>query len=111
MPTTPIIRDGFESSYGRFYVIEVGSQARRFGCPKVERIETPRLKALFLPRLTPEANKMFRDHVEFVRCQLKHYAVEFDEGEFTGQGTGLMKKALLMGKVSLFPHLLGTMMG
>jgi len=106
MPTTPIIRDGFESNYGRFYVVDVDSQARRFSRPRVERIETPRLKDMFLPRLTPEANKMFRNHFEFVRCQLKHYGVEFDEGEFTGQGTGLMKKVLLAGKVSLFPRLL-----
>ncbi|KAK3347294.1 hypothetical protein B0T25DRAFT_298458 [Lasiosphaeria hispida] len=104
MPTTPIIRDGFESSHGRFYVVDVGSLARRFRRPRVERIETPRLKAMFLPRLTPEANKMFRDHVEFVRCQLKHYGVEFDEGEFTGQGTGLMKKVLLAEKLDKVPH-------
>jgi len=33
---------------------------------------------MFLPRLTPGANKMFRDHVKFVRCQVKHYGVAVD---------------------------------
>jgi len=111
MPTTEIIRDGFESSRGRFYVVNVDSEARRFGCSRVERIETARLKAMFLPRLTPEANKMFRDHSEFARCQLKHYGVEFNEREFTGQGTALMKKALLAGKVRLFPRTFTTTTG
>lgn len=106
MPATPIIRDGFESSYGRFYVGDAGDHARRVGRLRVERIETSRLKAMFLPRLTHEANKLFRDYIEFVRCQIKHYGVEFDEGEFTGQGTGLIKKVLMAGKVNLFSHLL-----
>src|SRR5690348_17081427 len=99
MPTTKSIRDGFEISHGRFYVFSADSEARRLGCPRVERIKTARLKAMFLPCLTPEANKMFRDHAEFARCQLKHYGVEFNAGEFTRQGTALMKKALLAGKV------------
>ncbi|KAK3389741.1 hypothetical protein B0H63DRAFT_464248 [Podospora didyma] len=104
MPRDPITRDGFESSYGGFYVVDVGSHARQFsGRPHTERIEAARLKAMFLPRATSEANKMLRTHVEFVRCQLKHYGVEFDEGEFSGKGTGLMKKILLAGKLDKVP--------
>jgi len=105
MPGTVIRRDGFESTQGRFYVVDVGDSLRCF----VERIETQHLKAMFLPRLTPEANKMFRDHLEFVRCQLKHYGVEYDEKDFTGQGAVLMKKALLAGKVSFCPVTTGAL--
>lgn len=98
MPTTAITRDGFESGHGRFFVVNAG----RYDCLRVQRFATASLKAMFLPRLTSEANKMLRDYREFTRCQLKHYGVDFDESEFTGQGTALLKKALLAGKVRLY---------
>ncbi|RYO79484.1 hypothetical protein DL762_008142 [Monosporascus cannonballus] len=51
MPYDDIIRDGFTCAFGRFY-----AQGR------VERIDGSRLKTIFLPRLTLEANKLLRDY-------------------------------------------------
>jgi len=85
-------RDGFIFAYGRFYVQK----------GRVERVDGARLKDMFLPKLTGEANKLIRDHHDdlFVRGQLKHYGVEYDESEITGNGTLLLKKVLKDGKVS-----------
>lgn len=66
-----------------------------------DRIASERLKALFLPSLTAEAKELLREHGEsFVRGQLQHYGVEFGEGEFSGNGTLLMRRVLKSGKVS-----------
>ena len=56
---------------------------------------------LFLPQLTPEANKLLRDHYspEFIRGQLQHYGVDYNEKEFSGNGTLLFKKVLQASKV------------
>lgn len=91
MPYDDISRDGFTCAFGRFYAKG-----------RVERIDGLRLKTMFLPRLTAEANKLLRDHYgsDFVRGQLQHYGVNYDEKEFSGNGTLLMKKALQAGKVT-----------
>ncbi len=39
----------------------------------------------------------------FVRGQLKHYGVEFDEKEISGNGTHLIKKVLQAGKCDKVP--------
>ncbi|KAK0704310.1 hypothetical protein B0H67DRAFT_557148 [Lasiosphaeris hirsuta] len=92
MPSSEITRDGFSTAFGRFYAHG-----------RVERIEAAKLRAMFLPRLTPEANKVLRNHSTFVRAQLQHYGVKFDESELTGQGTTLLKKALQAGKLDEVP--------
>ena len=79
--------NGFESGFGRFFA------------QGVERVDGARLKALFLPTLTKEANKLLRDQRNFVRGQLQHYGIDYDEKEFSGNGTKLLKKALQGGKV------------
>lgn len=89
MPYDDIIRDGFTYGFGRFYALG-----------GVERIDSSHLKTMFLPRLTPEANKLLRDHHSFVRGQLQHYGVDYDEKEFSENGTLLLKKMLQAGKVS-----------
>ncbi len=86
-----IIRDGFAFGYDRFYVMP----------GRVERVSSGALRDMFLPRLTPMANKKLRDHYDFVKCQLKHYDIEYDERELTGNGTKLLKKMLVAGKVRL----------
>lgn len=64
---------------------------------------------MFLPRLIPEANKFIRDSYSmtrgnnFVRGQLQHYGVDYEEREFTVNGTRLLKKALEMGKCDRVP--------
>jgi hypothetical protein len=88
MPYDEIVRDGFTCGFGRF-----------FAKGRVERIDGPRLKAMFLPRLTPEANRLLRDHSHFVRGQLQHYGVDYDETQLSGNGTLLLKKVLQAGKV------------
>ncbi|KAK4101281.1 hypothetical protein N658DRAFT_486301 [Parathielavia hyrcaniae] len=88
-----IIRNGFSYSYGRFYAPV-----------RVERIEGARLRAMFLPRLTAEANRLLRDHRDsFVRGQLLHYGVEYDKNDFSGNGTMLLKKLLQAGKCDKVP--------
>lgn len=90
-----ITRDGFACSYGRFYT-QPGS---------VERVEGSSLRSMFLPRLTPEGRRQlnagYSDY--FVRGQLKHYGVQFDESEISGNGTLLMKKVLQAGKCDKVP--------
>lgn len=87
MPYSDIIRDGFTCAFGRFYTRG-----------RVERIDGSRLKTMFLPRLTTEANKLLSGS-DFVRGQLQHYGVDYDEQEYSGNGTLLLKKVLRAGKV------------
>ncbi|KAJ0424166.1 hypothetical protein BJY00DRAFT_277216 [Aspergillus carlsbadensis] len=58
---------------------------------------------MFIPKTTREAQKRLRDHCGFIRGQLQHYGVSFDESEFTGNGTKLLKKALEPGKCDAVP--------
>ncbi|RHZ47825.1 hypothetical protein CDV55_101056 [Aspergillus turcosus] len=88
-----IRRDGFVSEFGRF-MTDPG---------RMERIEGSRLRSMFLPKLSREGQKALRDNHNFVRHQLKHYGVQFEEREFTGQGTALMKAALQAGKCDQVP--------
>jgi hypothetical protein len=87
-----VTRDGFKCAYGRFVTESPYN---------LERIEGSRLKELFIPRLTKEANKLLRDHRHFVRGQLQHYGVEYSPDEYKGEGTNLLKKALAAGKVRI----------
>ena len=87
MPSGDIIRDGFTYTFGRFYTRD-----------RVERIDGSRLKTMFLPRLTAEANTLLSVS-GFVRGQLQHYGVGYDEQEYSGNGTLLLKKVLRAGKV------------
>ncbi|KAK4110154.1 hypothetical protein N656DRAFT_758203 [Canariomyces notabilis] len=88
MPYDDIIRNGFRCSFGRFY-------ARH--C--VERVDSSSLKSMFLPRLTGGCPSE-----DFVRGQLQHYGVDYDEKDFTGNGTRLMKKVLQAGKCDKVPN-------
>jgi len=58
---------------------------------------------MFLPKLTPEANRALRQDRNFVKSQLKHYGLQYDEREFTGNGVKLLKKALEAGKFDSVP--------
>lgn len=89
MPTDAVKRDGFEFAYGHFRVLQ-----------RVERVEPSALRKMFLPKLTPEANRTLRKDDYFVHAQLKYYGVEYDPKELTGNGANLMKKMLSQGKVS-----------
>ncbi|KAF7131075.1 hypothetical protein CNMCM5793_004062 [Aspergillus hiratsukae] len=88
-----IRRDGFVSAFGRF-MAEPG---------RMDRIGGSLLRSMFLPKLSREGQKELRDNPHFVRAQLKHYGVQFEEREFTGQGTALMKAALQAGKCDQVP--------
>jgi hypothetical protein len=84
-----ITRSGFRFASGHFY-----AQGQ------VERIDGSRLKAMFLPRLTSEANELLQKHrSNFVRGQLQHYGVDYDKNDLSGNGTLLLKKVLKAGKV------------
>jgi hypothetical protein len=92
-----IRRDGFCSGFGRF-MAEPG---------RLDRIEGSHLRNMFLPKMSREGQKALRDNRHFVRGQLKHYGVQFEEREFSGNGTALMKKALQAGKCDRVPsHIL-----
>jgi hypothetical protein len=88
-------RDGFSCEYGRFY-----AQPGR-----VERVDGASLRSMFLPKLTPEGRRQLNADYSgnFVRGQLKHYGVQFDESEISGNGTLLMKKVLRAGKCDKVP--------
>ncbi|GIK05558.1 hypothetical protein Aspvir_009671 [Aspergillus viridinutans] len=94
-----IRRDGFVSEFGRF-MADPG---------RMDRIEGSRLRSMFLPKLSREGQKALRDNPHFVRAQLKHYGVQFEEREFTGQGTALMKAALQAGKCDQVPDRIMTL--
>lgn len=92
-----ITRGGFQSSYGRF-LTEKG---------RVERVDGASLRRMFLPNITPEGKKQLRDRHDFVRGQLQHYGVSFDESQFSGNGTMLLKRCLEAGKCDTVPpHIL-----
>ncbi|KAK4120578.1 hypothetical protein N657DRAFT_636556 [Parathielavia appendiculata] len=89
-----ITRNGFKYSYGRFY-------ARG----QTENIDGAQLKAMLLPCLTPEANRLLRTHYrDLVRGQLQHYGVKYDEREFSGNATLMQAKVLLAGKTAYHPE-------
>jgi hypothetical protein len=83
----------FVYDYGRF-MVEPG---------RLERIEVSDLRRMFLPKLTREGKKAL-DNRHFVHSQLMHYGVTFEEREFTGNGTTLLKKALQSGKFDKVPE-------
>ncbi|KAF2969152.1 hypothetical protein GQX73_g4412 [Xylaria multiplex] len=91
-----IARDGFSYACGKFYAHP----------GRVERHLGSFLRAAFLPNLTPEGERCIRESngSDFVRGQLKHYGVTFDENELTGDGTCLLQKVLLAGKCDEVPH-------
>lgn len=64
-----IRRDGFVYGLGRFQA-EPGP---------MDRVEGARLRGMFLPKLSREGQKAIRDNLSFVRCQLNHYGVQFEE--------------------------------
>lgn len=88
-----VSRDGFTCAWGLFYA------------NRIERIEGSRLRQMFLPKVTPEATKKLRRNFGdcFVRAQLKHYGVEFDESEISDDGRLLMQKVLEEGKCDKVP--------
>ncbi|RYP24161.1 hypothetical protein DL765_000656 [Monosporascus sp. GIB2] len=89
MPANSILRDDFEFCHDQF-----------FAHPgRVEPVEVSALRSMFLPRLTPEADKRLRDNHGFVQGQIKHYGVDYDKRELTGNGTKLLKKLLKEGKL------------
>ncbi|KAE9961978.1 hypothetical protein BLS_001044 [Venturia inaequalis] len=76
----------------------------RFEVDGIPRYSTESLKRDFLPRLSPEANRLLRRHHNFVRSQLIHYGVEFNDKNLTGHGTRFLKKALEAGLMDRVPQ-------
>lgn len=89
MPYDEVARDGFECAFGRFYALP----------GRVERVEGSHLRGMFLPKLRPGQGTSY----DFVLDQLKHYGVQYEEEEFSGNGTLLMKKVLQAGKCDKVP--------
>lgn len=69
----------------------------------MKRIEGPQLRLMFLPKLTYQAQTLFRSNPGLVRSQLRHYGVPFDENNFAGRGTVLLKKVLEQGQCDQVP--------
>ncbi|KAI0521550.1 hypothetical protein F5B22DRAFT_634461 [Xylaria bambusicola] len=78
-------------------------RALPFFLANIGRVEGLALRAAFLPKLTPAGNKYLRDRHDFVREQLKHYGVSYNEEELTGNGTLLLKKVLSNGRCDCVP--------
>ncbi|KAI9053497.1 hypothetical protein LZ554_002452 [Drepanopeziza brunnea f. sp. 'monogermtubi'] len=89
------LRGNFSSSYGRFYAEP----------EHVERVTGSSLRSMFIPRLTPHAQILMGQSYSggFVRGQLKHYGVQFDTSEISGNGILLMKKVIQAGKCDKVP--------
>ncbi|KAK4034726.1 putative AT hook motif family protein [Parachaetomium inaequale] len=98
MADDAIVRDGFTCRIGRFFTNDF-----------IERVDGARLKAMFLPRLTREAKTLLRDHPNFIRAQLQHYGVDYDEAQFPGKGTWLLKEVLQEGKCDRVPDHIKTL--
>ncbi|KAK3687513.1 hypothetical protein B0T22DRAFT_510245 [Podospora appendiculata] len=81
-----VARDGFTCASGRFCA---------YG---MDRVEASDLKRMFFPKVTWEAQRLLRNHRDrFVPAQLKHYGVEYDQNELTGNGVDLLRKVLQAG--------------
>ncbi|KAM7204848.1 hypothetical protein V8F33_001437 [Rhypophila sp. PSN 637] len=95
MPYDAITRDGFKSSFNRFYT-DPGN---------IELISSEGLKEMFLPRMTATAKSVLVECGEdFVTAQLKFYSVEYDyDKEFYGNGVRLLQKKLKEGKLDEMP--------
>src|SRR4051812_26889818 len=89
MPIAMIGGNGFTSSSGKFYA--------KTGNKLIERVNGFHLRVMFLPRLTAEASQLLKHQPAFVRGQLKHYGVEYDESEYSGNGTLLLTKEGALG--------------
>ncbi|KAI1161256.1 hypothetical protein F5B18DRAFT_456596 [Nemania serpens] len=84
-----ITRDGFSYGFDGFCA-EPGH---------VKFLAGSSLRQAFLPKTTAQGNKLIcKGGERFVRGQLKHYGVMFDESEFSGNGTALLQKVLQAGK-------------
>ncbi|KAI8946969.1 hypothetical protein F4801DRAFT_562372 [Xylaria longipes] len=97
MPFNEVARNGFSYAFGRFYTVP----------DRVERVAGSSLRDAFLPKLTAQAKQFIGYGGDrFVRGQLKHYGVMFDESELSGNGTLLFKKLLQAGKCDeVLPHI------
>jgi hypothetical protein len=61
----------------------------------MERIEASDLRSMFLPTTSKVGEHMLHKNDHFVRCQMKHYGVDFKEREFSGDGSALMGREVL----------------
>ncbi|KAI0206053.1 hypothetical protein F4808DRAFT_470933 [Astrocystis sublimbata] len=91
MPYDAIFRDGFSSAFGCFYAEPEG----------VQQMAGSSLRNDFLPKMTLEGKQYICN--QFVRGQLKHYGVAYQENEISGRGTCLLKKVLQAVKCDRVP--------
>ncbi|KAI0380266.1 hypothetical protein F5Y04DRAFT_282030 [Hypomontagnella monticulosa] len=94
MPFRAVHYDGFEFSFGRFFAYP----------GRVEYVESATLRKLFLPGVTQEAKELVRNNPYFVRGQLRHYGVSYDESELTGDGIDVFKAMLEEGELDVVPE-------
>ncbi|PYH76638.1 hypothetical protein BO82DRAFT_358962 [Aspergillus uvarum CBS 121591] len=91
--TKDVTRDGFTSAYGRLYTTQ----------GRIERVDGATLRSMFLPKLSRSGQQAMCGRPDFVRGQLHHYDVAFDQSKFTGNGTLLLKQALQAGQCDTVP--------
>lgn len=92
--SSDVVRDGFR----------YGLEGFRTHPGLMERIEVSELRGMFLPNLSDEAHAMLKKYPSLVRCQLKHYGVDFDEREFYGRGSLMFKRILQKGECERVPR-------
>ncbi|ETS84748.1 hypothetical protein PFICI_02773 [Pestalotiopsis fici W106-1] len=102
-----VVRDGF-SCIGEDFSVLLTRASRRFAIP---RCEADVLRQQFLPKVTPEGQRRIANWARntdipdaFVRAQLKHYGVQYDESEISGDGADLLTKAVAAGKCDSVPQ-------
>ncbi|KAJ6007374.1 hypothetical protein N7540_011350 [Penicillium herquei] len=85
-------RDGFTSDRGYF----------RTAAGNMTPVDPDKLKKMFLPKVTSAGKKALKNP-DFVRAQLKHYGVEFDESDISGDGLEYLKTSIEAGKLDTIP--------
>ena len=84
-------RDGFASKCDRFYALP----------GRVERKDGDTLKDMFLPTMTSAAQTAQRKNQHFIRGQLQHYGISYNEDELSNDAVPFFQNVLGEGKVHL----------
>lgn len=103
MDAPDIVRDDWVYQGGILFYAKVGP------C-EIPRVESSDLRKEFLPKMTSEGERRIARWSKsgapdsFVRAQLKHYGVQFDESDLSGNGVDLLTKVLEDGKCDSVPQ-------
>ncbi|KAI0156527.1 hypothetical protein GGR57DRAFT_511473 [Xylariaceae sp. FL1272] len=101
--TNWIERDGFMFAYDKLFAKTYNPDTE--DSFYVAREAPDVLRRMFFPTLSEEGKLKIYRHTDdsFVRSQLKHYGVDYEESEINRKGAVLMRKAIAAGKFQEVP--------